>query len=456
MSMSPPAEPSIFDGRPGRAPLSARMRPRGIEEVQGQQHLLARGRALRESIEAGDTGSILLWGPPGSGKTTLARLLARYAKAEFVEFSAVMEGVPRIREIVADAVRRLARGGARTILFVDEIHRFNRGQQDALLPHVESGTLTLVGATTENPSFELTSALLSRLRVFVLEPLEISDLKAVITRAMRDTVNGLGAQEIAMTDDALALLATECDGDARRALTVLDAAVHLARGAHAESVSAKLAVTVSTIREALQLRFAHYDKSGEEHFNLMSAYHKSLRGSDAQAALYWLARMIQGGEDPMYIARRGVRFAVEDIGLADPRALEIAVAARDAFHFLGSPEGELALAEATIYLATSPKSNRVYAAWTAATDAARATPSAAVPKHIRNAPTALMKELGYSAGYKNADDAPQAYFPQDYLPDAVGGAVFYEPTGFGFEEKITKRLDWWANQKRRTTEENEK
>ena len=432
------------------------MRPRSLEEVQGQQHLLARGRALRESIENGETGSILLWGPPGSGKTTLARLLARYAKAEFIEFSAVTDGVPRIREIVADAERRLVQGGARTILFVDEIHRFNRGQQDALLAHVESGLLTLVGATTQNPSFELTSALLSRLRVFVLEPLQVADLKEVITRAMRDSINGLGEQDIAMTDDALALLATASDGDARRALTVLDAAVHLARGVHAESVSEKLAVSVAMIREALQLRFARYDKAGEEHFNLMSAYHKSLRGSDAQAALYWLARMIQGGEDPMYIARRSVRFAVEDIGLADPRALEIAVAARDAFHFLGSPEGDLALAEATIYLATSPKSNRVYAAWTAATEAARATPSAAVPKHIRNAPTALLKELGYGAGYKYAHDAPRAYVPQDYLPDEVWGAVFYEPTVFGFEQKVAKRLDWWANLKRRMTEENEK
>lgn len=455
MSTSPPGEPSIFDESSGRGPLPARMRPRSIEEVEGQQHLLARGRALRESIENGETGSILLWGPPGSGKTTLARLLARYAKAEFIEFSAATDGVPRIREIVADAERRLVRG-ARTILFVDEIHRFNRSQQDALLSHVESGTLTLVGATTENPSFELTSALLSRLRVFVLEPLQVADLKEVITRAMRDTVNGLGEQGIAMTDDALALLASASDGDARRALTVLDAAVRLACGAGSGSVSEKLAVSVATVREALQLRFAHYDKSGENHFNLMSAYHKSLRGSDAQAALYWLARMIQGGEDPMYIARRSVRFAAEDIGLADPRALEIAIAARDAFHFLGSPEGDLALAEASIYLATSPKSNRVFAAWTAATDAARATPSAAVPKHIRNAPTALLKELGYGAGYKYAHDVPRTYVPQDYLPDEVGGAVFYEPTGFGFEEKITKRLEWWANLKRRMTEENEK
>lgn len=431
---SPPA-PSIFEEAGGRAPLAARMRPRSLDEVAGQRHLLDRGRALRESIERVDTGSILFWGPPGTGKTTLARLIARYAKGEFIQFSAVTDGIPRLRAIVADAERRLAMG-VRTVLFIDEIHRFNRGQQDALLPHVESGTLTLIGATTENPSFELNGALLSRLRVYVLEALTPDDLKGVVERALSDRERGLGDRPVTIDDDAMAMLTVESDGDARRALTVLEAAVGLA-----------VAVTAATLREALQWRSAHYDKSGEEHYNLISAYHKALRGSDPQGALYWLARMIDGGEDPMYIARRTVRFAAEDVGLADPRALEIAIAARDAYHFLGSPEGELALAEAAVYLATAPKSNRVYAAWGEALAAARDTPAAPVPKHIRNAPTKLMKELGYGAGYQYAHSVPEGYLPQDYLPDEIADAMFYEPTAFGFEREIAKRIEWWAKLK---------
>src|ERR1019366_4058570 len=389
-----------------RAPLAARMRPRSLDEVAGQPHVLAPGRALRESIEKGDTGSILLWGPPGSGKTTLARLVARYAKAEFVAFSAVTQGVQGISEIVADAERRRVTG-VRTVLFIDEIHRFNRGQQDALLPHVEAGTVTLIGATTENPSFELNGALLSRLRVYVLEPLTPDDIKSVIERALTDKDHGLGDEHVALDDDAMAILTVESDGDARRALTILEAAVALAKSTRRKQEASALpasglAITGAIVREALQWRSAHYDKTGEEHYNLISAYHKALRGSDPQGALYWLARMIDGGEDPMYIARRTVRFASEDVGLADPRALEIAIAARDAYHFLGTPEGELALAEAAVYLATAPKSNRVYTAWGAALAAARDTPAAQVPKHIRNAPTKLMKELGYGAGYQYA------------------------------------------------------
>jgi putative ATPase len=471
--------PSIFEEASGRAPLAARMRPRTLDEVAGQRHLLERGRAPRDAIERGDTGSILFWGPPGSGKTTLARLIARHAKAEFVAFSAVTEGVQRIREIVADAEKRLALG-TRTILFIDEIHRWNRGQQDALLPHVETGTVTLIGATTENPSFELNGALLSRLRVFVLEPLGTDAIKELIRRALADVERGLGALKIEMDAEALELLAEQSDGDARRALTVLEAAAARVpsrassvegRSSRASSVEGReledagretggtrtsqvprletLDARLSTldIKEALQLRFARYDKSGEEHYNLISAYHKALRGSDPQGSLYWLARMIQGGEDPMYIARRMVRFATEDIGLADPRALEITIAARDAWHFLGSPEGELALAEAAVYLATAPKSNRVYAAFGAAMEAARSTPAASVPKHIRNAPTRLMKELGYGAGYQYAHSVPEAYIPQDYLPDEIGDAVFYEPTAFGFEKEIAKRLEWWSKLK---------
>jgi putative ATPase len=442
--------PSIFEESSGRAPLAARVRPRALDEVAGQRHLLDRGRALRESIESGDTGSILFWGPPGTGKTTLARLIARYAKGEFIQFSAVTDGIPRIREIVADAERRLV-SGVRTVLFIDEIHRVNRGQQDALLPHVEAGTVTLIGATTENPSFELNGALLSRLRVFVLEPLSPDDIKGVIERALADKDHGLADEHVTIDDAAMSILTVESDGDARRALTILEAAVALAKSTR-KGETTPLVLAAATVREALQWRSAHYDKSGEEHYNLISAYHKALRGSDPQGALYWLARMIDGGEDPMYIARRTVRFASEDVGLADPRALEIAIAARDAYHFLGSPEGELALAEAAVYLATAPKSNRVYAAWGAALAAARDTPAAVVPKHIRNAPTKLMKELGYGAGYQYAHNAPEGYLPQDYLPDEIADATFYEPTAFGFEKEIAKRIEWWNNLKKRSAE----
>ncbi len=440
---------SLFEETSGRAPLAARVRPRALDEVAGQRHLLDRGRALRESIERGDTGSILFWGPPGTGKTTLARLIARYAKGEFVQFSAVTDGIPRLREIVAEAERRLVTG-VRTVLFIDEIHRFNRGQQDALLPHVEAGTVTLIGATTENPSFELNGALLSRLRVYVLEPLTPEDIKSVIERALADKNHGLGDDPVTLDEDAMKILTVESDGDARRALTILEAAVALLNSNRTSNSDSKTGhgelprvLTGSTVREALQWRSAHYDKSGEEHYNLISAYHKALRGSDPQGALYWLARMIDGGEDPMYIARRTVRFASEDVGLADPRALEIAIAARDAYHFLGSPEGELALAEAAVYLATAPKSNRVYSAWGAAQAAARETPAAVVPKHIRNAPTKLMKELGYGEGYKYAHSVPDGYLPQDYLPDEIADATFYEPTSFGFEKEIAKRIAWW-------------
>jgi putative ATPase len=399
---------------------------------------------LRVAIERGDTGSILLWGPPGTGKTTIARLVARHVRAEFVPFSAVTDGVPRLREIVADAEKRRLLG-ARTVLFVDEIHRFNRAQQDALLPHVESGLLTLIGATTENPSFELNGALLSRLRVFVLQPLDADALGSLVDRALSDREHGLGARGVTMPPEARALLVTESDGDARRALTVLEACAVLAAAAETTEL------TPALVAQALQTRLPSYDKSGEQHFNLISAYHKSLRGSDPQAALYWLARMIEGGEDPLYVARRTVRFAAEDIGLADPRALQLAIAARDAYHFLGSPEGELALAEAAIYCATAPKSNRVYVAWKAALDAARQTPAAPVPLHIRNAPTDLMKDLGYGAGYQYAHDAPDGYVPQDYLPDELRTRVFYEPSDFGAEKDVAKRLEWWRQLRERVS-----
>jgi putative ATPase len=419
------------------------MRPRTLDEFVGQEHLLAPGKALRTAIERGTIGSMIFWGPPGTGKTTLGRLIAQYTDSEFVPFSAVTEGVPRVREIVAEAEERLERGRA-TILFVDEIHRFNRAQQDAFLPHVEQGTITLIGATTENPSFEVNGALLSRMRVFVLEALTEGDLVAVIDRALHDAERGLGARNIRIADDARSVLARESDGDARRALTALEAS--------ATDVGDGGEITVDTVRDALQKRFALHDKSGEAHFNLLSALHKSLRGSDPHAALYWAARMIEGGEDPMTIFRRSIAMAAEDIGVADPQALQLAVAARAAYHVLGPPEGYLPLAEMLVYLATAPKSNSAYRALGAAMDAARETPGEGPPMNIRNAPTKLMKELGYHAGYKYAHDSEDAYIPQEYLPEKLRGSVFYQPGPFGFERDIAKRLAWWDELKKKAQE----
>jgi len=421
-------------------PLAARMRPRSLDEFAGQKHLLSPGKPLREAIERGSVSSMVFWGPPGTGKTTLARVIARYTDREFVSFSAVTEGVPRVREIVGEAEsrRRLGRG---TILFADEIHRFNKAQQDAFLPHVEAGTITLIGATTENPSFEINGALLSRLRVFVLQPLSTEDIRGLLVRALEDRDRGLGAMELTAEPDSLGLLAEQADGDARRALTALEAAAtHVGQGG---------TITVDVARNALQLRFARYDKGGEETYNMLSAFHKSLRGSDPQAALYWMARMIEGGADPMIMFRRAIAMAAEDVGLADPEALKMAVAARDAFHHLGPPEGYLPLAEMIVYLATAPKSNSAKRALGAAIEAAQAHPAEAVPLHIRNAPTPLMKELGYHAGYQYAHDAPEAYIPQEYLPEALRGATFYEPGKFGFEREIAKRMAWWEELKKK-------
>jgi putative ATPase len=431
---------SLFRALAPSEPLAARMRPRRLDEFVGQQRVLGPGTPLREAIERGTVGSLILWGPPGSGKTTLGRLVAHYTDKEFVPFSAVTEGVPRVREIIADARARLELGRG-TILFVDEIHRFNRAQQDAFLPAVESGAVTLIGATTENPSFELNSALLSRTRVVVLDPLAPEDVVLLLERALGDADQGLAAQGLTPEVGALLWLAEQSDGDARRALTALEAAaLHVGTGGH---------LTRELLAQALQHRIPRYDKNREEHYNLISAYHKALRGSDPNAALYWLARMIEGGEDPMYVARRTIRFAAEDVGLADPQALTIAIAARDAYHTLGSPEGELALAEAAVYLATAPKSNRVHEAWGAALELAREHPAEPVPLHIRNAPTPLMKELGYGKGYEYAHAVPEAYIPQDYLPESLKETALYKPGPFGFEKEIAKRIAWWADLRER-------
>jgi putative ATPase len=437
-------EPHLPPSASGAAPLAARMRPRNLDEFVGQEHLLAPGKALRELIEKDAIGSIILWGPPGTGKTTLARIIAARTDAAFVHFSAVTEGIARVREIVAEAATRLRATGRRTILFCDEIHRFNKAQQDAFLPHVEAGTIALIGATTENPSFEVVGALLSRSRVFVLQPLSADALETVLRRALEEPERGLADLHLDLPADALTQIAAEADGDARRALNTLETAATL--------VGAGGTITPDVAREAMQLRFARYDKGGEEHFNILSAYHKSLRGSDVDAALYWMARMIEGGQDPLIIFRRAIAMAAEDIGTADPYALQLAVAAREAFRVLGPPEGYLPLAEMTVYLATAPKSNASYRALHAALDAARRTPAAPVPLHIRNAPTTLMKELGYHEGYRYAHDYDEGVVSQQHLPDELRDARFYEPGEYGFERKIRERLEHWAALRERDRE----
>jgi putative ATPase len=427
--------------RPDRtpaAPLADRMRPRTLDDVVGQDHLLGPGRVLRAALEQGELHSMILWGPPGSGKTTLAALLAQVSGARFVAFSAVLSGVKEIRQVVAEAAEDRARRGQRTILFVDEIHRFNRAQQDGFLPHVEKGTVTLVGATTENPSFEVNSALLSRCRVYVLHRLSEEHLVTLLRRALADAERGLGALSAAVDDDALRLVARLADGDARAALNILELAVTLA-----PREDGRPRLSERTIQEAAQKKTLLYDKAGEEHYNLISALHKSLRDSDPDAALYWMTRMLEAGEDPLYIARRLVRFASEDVGNADPAALTLTLAARDAYEFLGSPEGELALAQATLYLALAPKSNAVYTAFDGARADVRERPAEPVPLHIRNAPTGLMRDLGYGRGYQYAHDAPDARVEQEHLPDALRGRAYYQPTDRGMEIELGRRLAEW-------------
>jgi putative ATPase len=451
-------EPSLFS-RSVPEPLAARLRPRSLDEVVGQRHLLDPNKPLRQAIERGDVPSIVFWGPPGSGKTTLALLIAQYTNKKFEPFSAVTEGVPRVREIIREAQDRRAKEGRGTILFCDEIHRFNKAQQDAFLPWVEQGIITLIGATTENPSFELTGALLSRMQVYVLEPLSEADLRTIARRGFIEvgtpadqegkvkSEKGIGTDgEIVsewLTPEALDRLVGYGDGDARRVLNAIEA---IASHVRTDVSLFTFPLSLEVLEAVLAKRLPRYDKSGEEHFNVISALHKAVRGSDVDGALYWLARMIVGGEDPLYIARRVVRMASEDIGLADPRALSIAVAAKDAYHFLGSPEGELAIAEAVIYMATAPKSNRVYAAWGRALDAAREHPAEPVPLHIRNAPTGLMKGLGYGSGYRYDHAEAEGFAAgQEYLPEVLRGAKWYEPTDRGFEKTVRERIEWWKS-----------
>jgi putative ATPase len=440
---------SLFDGEPegpkttpATAPLAERMRPRTLEELSGQEHLLGPGKPLRiqierEGPESTNTGSMILWGPPGVGKTTLAKIIAETTKANFIEFSAVMSGIKEIKQVMATAAQA-AEFGSRTILFIDEIHRFNKAQQDAFLPYVERGTIRLIGATTENPSFEIISALLSRCRVYVLEPLSNDCIEQLLGRALADSQRGLGALNLTADDDALEVIARYSSGDCRQAYNTLEVAAQLAQ---AESAASARHIDRALAVEAVQQRVLMYDKSGEEHYNLISALHKSVRNSDADASLYWLARMFAAGEDPLYLARRVVRMAVEDIGLAAPEALNLCLSAKQAMEFLGSPEGDLALAEAVVYLALAPKSNSVYIAYDAVQQEIEHTRQEPVPLHLRNAPTRLMKELDYGKGYRYAHDEEGRVADMDCLPDSLKGRSYYQPTQEGREKLLAQRME---------------
>ena len=420
-------------------PLADRMRPRTLDEFVGQEHLVGPGKPLRTQIERDDIGSLIFWGPPGTGKTTLAQIIARLTKAEFIEFSAVLTGIKEIKQVMADA-ERAKQYGTRTIVFIDEIHRFNKAQQDAFLPHVEKGNIRLIGATTENPSFEIISALLSRSRVYVLKPLTEDQIVELLKRALGDEERGLGATKVRASDDVLKKIAAYSSGDARSAYNVLEVAASLVLG-RADPKNASAEISDELVQDALQKRVLRYDKAGEEHYNLISALHKSVRNSDPDAALYWLGRMLEGGEDPLYIARRVVRMAVEDIGLADPNALPQCMAARDAVDFLGMPEGNLALAQAVVYLSVAPKSNALYTAYSEIQGDVERTAAEPVPLHLRNAPTGLMKGLGYGQGYQYAHDLEDKVADMQCLPDNLIDRVYYRPTSEGVEERIGERLE---------------
>ena len=432
---------SLFQAIPGgesqadkSRPLADRMRPRTLDEFVGQEHLIGPGKPLRAQIERDDISSLIFWGPPGTGKTTLAKIIARMTRAEFIEFSAVLSGIKEIKQVMADA-ERARQYGTRTIVFVDEIHRFNKAQQDAFLPHVEKGNIRLIGATTENPSFEIISALLSRSRVYVLKPLTEEQIVRLLRGALGDSERGLGEMKLSAGDNVLKQIAAYSSGDARSSYNVLEVAAALVNS------SGTTEITTEIIQDALQKRVLLYDKAGEEHYNLISALHKSVRNSDPDASLYWLGRMLQSGEDPLYIARRVVRMAVEDIGLADPSALALCMAARDAVDFIGMPEGDLVLAQAVVYLALAPKSNALYTAYGAVQEDVESTAAEPVPLHLRNAPTGLVKHLGYGKGYQYAHNMDSKVADMQCLPDNLRDRVYYQPTEEGREKQIRDRLE---------------
>jgi len=425
------------------APLAVRMRPTTFHEFVGQEHLIGKGHVLRKAIEAGQLPSVILWGPPGSGKTTLAYIIANTTDSHFSPVSAVSAGVADLRRIIEEAKEHRKMYQQKTILFIDEIHRFNKAQQDAILPFVEDGTVTLIGATTENPSFEVTSPLLSRCQVLTLNPLTPDEIHIIILRALKDKLQGLGALNIELTADAMSHLINMSNSDARVALNALE----MAALTTPPDADGKRHVSLPTIEDAIQHRALRYDKAGEQHYDLISALHKSMRGSDPDASLYWLARMLEAGEDPLYIARRLVRFASEDVGMADPQALVVAMAAQQAVHFIGMPEGNLALAEAAVYLATAPKSNSLYQAYSRVQEEIKQASDESVPLHLRNPVTPLMKEMGYGKGYKYAHDYPEHFAQQQNLPDSLHGKHFYTPSEQGYEKQIIDRLKVWWQEK---------